>query len=264
MLVHDSSNSELMPSPRLVLIDIDGCLRPPLPFTLDIEVLQVLRSFNRKAMIDNTAVVSLISGRAQSDVQLLLELIDSSVPGICENGAAIVFPGVDDLIVDTLVTPDVLESLASFKNAATESLVRNRRATLRYGREWSVTLCPTDSHDLQSIRAFCIDLIIRQKYPLHCLTSARCIDVLPEGVDKGLGVTRLAEYLGLSLSEIAGIGDSAGDVPFLERVGYSACPGNADDSVKSAVAYIAKTDFAKGVIEIMGHLIDQRLRRHAP
>jgi haloacid dehalogenase-like hydrolase len=130
-------------------------------------------------------------------------------------------------------------------------LVQNRAATIRYGREWSVTLCPTDSRKLQEIREFSANLIAKHGYPLHCLTSARCIDVLPKGLGKGIGVARVAEFLHFPLSEIVGIGDSAGDISFLKRVGYSACPNNADHSVKSAVDYVAKTDFASGVIEIL-------------
>ncbi len=244
-----------MPSPKLVLIDIDGCLKPPLPFVFDADVLHALRGYNRRAVTGNTAVISLVSGRSQSDLQLLLELIDSPVPGICENGAAMVFPGIDDVIVDPLIGADALDELAGFEKEVREALVYKRLATIRPGREWSVTVCPSDKLNFQKIREFCSDVIGRRRYRLHSLTSARCIDTLPEGIDKGAGVARLAESLGVALSDILGIGDSSGDISFLRRVGHSACPHNADDFVKSVVGYIAKADFAEGVVEILRHFV---------
>jgi 3-deoxy-D-manno-octulosonate 8-phosphate phosphatase KdsC-like HAD superfamily phosphatase len=48
-----------------------------------------------------------------------------------------------------------------------------------------------------------------------------------------------------------GVGDSPGDIPLLRRVGYSACPGNADPSVKKIVNLIATKDFSDGVLEIL-------------
>src|SRR6266568_2428268 len=249
------SHSKLMTAYKVVLIDIDGCLRPPLPFVLDADVLHVLRNYNRRSGTEDGPVISLVSGRSQSDLQLLLELIDSPIPGICENGAACVFPGVDDVIVDGLVTPESLESLAALKDEV-KVLVKDRMVTIRSGREWSITLCATEREHLPRIREFCDELIIRRGYRLHCLTSARCIDILPKGIDKGVGVIHLAEYLGCSLSDVVGIGDSAGDIPFLERVGYSACPNNAEASVKNVTSYVAKSDFAAGVIEILTHLIN--------
>lgn len=60
------------------------------------------------------------------------------------------------------------------------------------------------------------------------------VDYLFMGVqDKVECATKLCESLGISLSEVAYIGDDLGDIKLLQLVGISACPANAPDYIKN-------------------------------
>jgi hydroxymethylpyrimidine pyrophosphatase-like HAD family hydrolase len=54
--------------------------------------------------------------------------------------------------------------------------------------------------------------------------------------------------------QMAGIGDTKGDLPFLDIVGYSAAPSNAHDIVKVAVDYVSPQAHAYGVAGIISKL----------
>jgi len=74
---------------------------------------------------------------------------------------------------------------------------------------------------------------------------------LPAGIDKGQGVRWLAELVGISLDDMAGIGDSPPDLSFLRIVGRAAAPANAHPEVKAAVGYVSPFRNGKGVVDII-------------
>ncbi len=51
--------------------------------------------------------------------------------------------------------------------------------------------------------------------------SGSYLDIMPTGVNKGNGIRRLTEHLGMDLSEVACIGDSENDVPMFKLVSHS-------------------------------------------
>ncbi|MDR0723745.1 MAG: HAD hydrolase family protein, partial [Endomicrobium sp.] len=65
----------------------------------------------------------------------------------------------------------------------------------------------------------------------------------------------ILKTLGLTLNEVAYIGDDIIDIPVLKSVGFSACPRDAVKDVKSNALYVSPLDGGKGVlrdvIEIM-------------
>ena len=77
----------------------------------------------------------------------------------------------------------------------------------------------------------------------------------PSCMDKLKYVKELCDNNGLTLDEIAYIGDDINDLPLLEAVGFSCCPADAIDSVKSIVDYISPYDGGDGVIRDVAEFI---------
>lgn len=74
------------------------------------------------------------------------------------------------------------------------------------------------------------------------------IDYLFQGAKDKLGIaTNLCKELGISLSEVAYIGDDINDIELLKNAGISACPNSAPESVKQVVQIILKKDGGEGV-----------------
>jgi len=63
------------------------------------------------------------------------------------------------------------------------------------------------------------------------------IDILPHGWSKGHAVEVLADYLGLSLDEVAVFGDSENDVSMLQAVSHSVAVRNASPEAMAAARY---------------------------
>jgi len=67
----------------------------------------------------------------------------------------------------------------------------------------------------------------------------RYVNVTRSGVDKGSGVRAAAELLGLSLDQVAAIGDETNDLPVLEAVGTGIAMGDSSDVIRGRAHLIA-------------------------
>ncbi|MCD8214912.1 MAG: HAD family hydrolase [Clostridiales bacterium] len=74
-----------------------------------------------------------------------------------------------------------------------------------------------------------------------------CLDMISEKASKGSAMLKLAEELGISLSEIAAFGDSENDLSMLTGAGLSVCMENGTEEVKKHCKMITKTNNEAGV-----------------
>lgn len=73
-------------------------------------------------------------------------------------------------------------------------------------------------------------------------------------VDKAEGVKKLAKVLNIELSKCIFIGDDLRDIPTLKLVGMPVCPSNACHEVISVCKYVAKFEFSRSILDIIGNL----------
>ena len=59
------------------------------------------------------------------------------------------------------------------------------------------------------------------------------VSITRKGVSKGAATRELADTLKVSLEDVMGVGDSTGDLPMLELVGYPVVMGNAPEKMRS-------------------------------
>lgn len=78
-----------------------------------------------------------------------------------------------------------------------------------------------------------------------------CCDVSIKGVNKYLGVKAIADDLGISMEEVACIGDNDNDVPMLEKAKISACVANGSVLAKQAAKVVVKSDQEAGVAQFI-------------
>lgn len=71
----------------------------------------------------------------------------------------------------------------------------------------------------------------------HCSAtrwSDNFADVIPQGGGKDVGIGKMLEHFGISVSETLAIGDGENDISMLKYCGIGVAMGNASDMVKSA------------------------------
>lgn len=72
-------------------------------------------------------------------------------------------------------------------------------------------------------------------------------------------IKEIANNKNIALSEIIYIGDDLNDLEIIKNVGFSACPNNAQEEIKTQVNYIAKLSGGNGAVrEIINFLIEEK------
>ncbi|WP_028044503.1 Cof-type HAD-IIB family hydrolase [Candidatus Stoquefichus massiliensis] len=75
------------------------------------------------------------------------------------------------------------------------------------------------------------------------------LELTPKGVNKGLGIEHLCDYLNISTDQCIAVGDSDNDLEMLDTVGLAIAMGNANENVKNIADIIVNDCEHDGVVE---------------
>ena len=79
-------------------------------------------------------------------------------------------------------------------------------------------------------------------------SSSRYIEFNKKGVNKGVGLKWLADYLDVPIEETIGIGDNYNDIDMIKTAGLGACVASAHQDIQDISDYVAKRDYADGSV----------------
>ena len=81
------------------------------------------------------------------------------------------------------------------------------------------------------------------------------MDITPPGIDKAVGLSKLAQYLQIDKSEIMACGDGDNDLAMIEYAGLGVAMGNAIDDVKNIAQFITKDCNENGIAYVIDKFI---------
>ena len=94
---------------------------------------------------------------------------------------------------------------------------------------------------------------LRERFPevQFMKSSAHYLEIIAQGVDKGVAILRLGELFGIQKDEIMAFGDGQNDLSMIEAAGTGCAMGNAVESLKQAADIIAPKNTQDGVAQIL-------------
>ena len=101
----------------------------------------------------------------------------------------------------------------------------------RYNEEVTKLLSVTDSPEETERRIAILDERFGDRLSV-VRSAARYAEIVNKGISKASGIQKLAEVLGVEISETMAIGDAENDISMLKAVGLSVAMGNAVPAVK--------------------------------
>jgi HAD superfamily hydrolase (TIGR01484 family) len=237
---------------RLIVFDIDGVLTDGEAQPWDLGLMAELAELNRAARLDSSRpAVTLCSGRPAPYVDAMLQAIDGHLPAVFESGAGLYDPAGYRFIPNpSLGTGSVLRQA---KQRLIQKLVRPGHAAIQPGKEYSMSLFPTDPAALAALEPLAREALGSLGLAVDLVYSASCLNVMPAGIDKAGGLYLLAKVTGIPLAAMLAVGDSAVDGPMLTVAGASAAPANASPYIQRIARYVAPSPTAQGVREILAH-----------
>lgn len=91
-------------------------------------------------------------------------------------------------------------------------------------------------------------------YTTTCKSLPFFLEFFNSGVSKGKAIEFIAEYCGISTTEIVGFGDGMNDMPLIRTAGFGVAMGNAFPEVKAAADYVTSTNNEDGVAKVIEQL----------
>jgi hypothetical protein len=93
--------------------------------------------------------------------------------------------------------------------------------------------------------------------PVDIIDTTYAVHIKDRRVDKGTGLRRVAERMGIDLRDFAAIGDSYSDLAIFELAGFRAAVGNACQELKDMSDFVAQARYGEGFAEIIDHMIKE-------
>ena len=109
--------------------------------------------------------------------------------------------------------------------------------------------------DIEAVRHYVKELGL----PVDIIDTTFAVHIKDKRIDKGTGLRRVAERMGINLNECAAVGDSNSDVPMFELAGFRAAVGNASPELKEISDYVARTKYGNGFAEIIDYMNQKKM-----
>jgi len=230
---------------KLFVSDIDGCLAMPYEsFRMD-----RIRELMDRIQEPGRPVFSLCSGRAYAYVEAMTQLLGIRVPTLFESGA-----GMFDVTTGTSkfhpsFTPAIRRDVKDIQAFMEQVIDRCPGLSMDHAKLTQGAAAGREEYGLYDALAEIKEFVDREFPHFNTFHTHISIDVVPEGLTKAEGISWLAEEMGLSMEEVAFIGDTNGDLPALKIVGSSFCPANGQDALKAQVDHASALCDIDAVIE---------------
>jgi len=123
---------------------------------------------------------------------------------------------------------------------------------LQFGKEAHLSVFSEHPEVFGAIQERIQQFVARSGGPELIITATHFyLNISLAGVDKGNTLRFLLDQLHTSRDEAAGIGDTEGDLPLREAVGFFACPANARPALKAVADYVSPYSTLEGVLDIL-------------
>jgi hypothetical protein len=242
---------------RLVVVDVDGVLSSGEAAPLDFAVLQRLAEYNDRARHEPTCpAVTLCTGRPAPYVEVLMQAMHGVYPAVYEHGAGLFIPEPYGFQWHPAFTPETQARLTQLHTVLYEALVAADLAYFQPGKSASLSLFARTGMSLHELSRQAGRLAHEFGSAFRVEAGATCVNIMVRGLDKAAGVRWLARETGVPLGDMAGVGDSRGDLKFMRLVGWAGAPANAHASVKRAVHYTSPYEDGRGLVDILARLLE--------
>ena len=219
---------------KAVAFDIDGTLTHR-DRSIDLGAMDAIRRLK--------ALVVLATGNVFC-FPTAASILIGRISGIIAENGGVVSDGKSKIVSGNVEAcrraAEILESSGKFDLKRVDAL--ERVTEIAYSTDTNV-----DVNELKAMIAQCCSEV-------EVVDSGFAVHIKDRNVNKGLGLTKIAELFDLELDEFAAFGDSENDAKMLEVAGVGIAVGNADSTARSVADYVATEKYGEGVVEGLKHL----------
>jgi len=257
------------PDIKLVVVDLDGTL-------LDGQKQMPAQTFELiRELHDLGIAFAPASGRQWATVASMFEEVSDGLVVIAENGAYVTRDGVE--VASHPLDPSWVGGIVRKTEGLQEQdvdlgivvcgvesawITRTDRPFLDQVEPYYRRLTVTDDltsvedtvvklavHDFGDVETVTVPFLLEHSgsHPV-AVSGAHWVDVMPQGVDKGLAVRELQDSMGIDATQTMAFGDYLNDYEMLQSADWSFAMGNAHPDILEVAQYVAPPNTENGVI----------------
>ena len=260
----------------MIAIDLDGTLLRN-DKTISDRNLQVLRKANECGL---HAVIT--TGRAWPGAKRFAAQLGLDNPVITSNGAMIVNPVTEEPIRNTILCPkDACTILDMGRKRLTSQIIWSNNILYGlpvderlhdYGRRYGcMTPMPAPDREVllrqgiskilwyderETVNGWKQEVLATEFESVTVCTSEPCfLEFFNKKVSKAKAIETVGAMFGLTLSQIAAVGDAGNDIPMLRAAGLGVAMGNADEEVLAIADAVTGDNEHDGVADLVERLL---------
>jgi len=255
--------------PRKIAADVEGCVTPGVRSPYNLEGMAEIKTYNKMAnefyeKYGEEVFPSLffVTGRPGSYMEGVIQAVGAmgpafEMPSVVENGAAYWSHNERQIKKFHPLVEDRKEDLKGVSKFVDELMGRYKMVK-ESGKEVCISLNPLEMRVDGLYKNIVEEFKKENLYDIVDVThSASAVDITPKGVTKLSGLKHLLCEYDINPKDVLGVGDSKGDVEWLNYVGKAAAPLNATVDLREGVRdlWVADWEDAKGFSHVLQHFV---------
>lgn len=94
--------------------------------------------------------------------------------------------------------------------------------------------------------------LMERELPIEIVNAeSASLEISARGIDKGIGLEKLCEYLHITMSQVVVVGDADNDAEAMKKAGLAVAMGNANDQIKKLADVIVSDNDHDGCKEVL-------------
>ena len=210
---------------KAVVVDVDGTITYS-DRSIDCKAVMALRSLHVPVVI--------ATGNVLCVARAVAKLLGTSGIVIAENGGVIECGKVESDTSHIKECKEALEILKQHFSSLEMLELENRITEIGLRRNF----------DVEEARKF-----LGEDAPVDIVDTGFAIHIKSKKINKGTGLRRIAQMMGLDARDFVAFGDSPNDIEMLEVAGFGVAVGNAHPDLKKIAKMVTKGEHGAGVEE---------------
>ncbi|MBD3388835.1 MAG: phosphoglycolate phosphatase [Candidatus Altiarchaeales archaeon] len=214
---------------KLIAIDVDNTLIKP-GGKIQKNIIEIFKKIKCKGI-----KICLCSGRGYDSLERISKITKTDDYFIGEIGATTKF-GDEHVLLKEEEAFEIRKALRGL-------------ATVR-GRKIAVMV---KERDYEKVEKTLKENKLEVSFQKNNLSKA---DIVPSGIDKGVGLKHLRKRLGIKKNQVLAFGDFLNDLPMFREAGVRVAVANAHPKVKEEADLITNRGYGMGVYEILSNILE--------
>lgn len=235
---------------KLFLSDIDGCLSEPY-VAYDLGAFAQLRAWARRAETDpRFPRIGMCTGRSYGYAEAVAQALDLGAPALFESGAGSFDLHAARITWHPALTPAVEAELARARAFLVAEVVpQSETISYDYGKRSQAGIVTPRPGECEAFLPAVEAFVAAETPALRAFHTPFSIDVIARALTKANALAWIARDEGLTVDQLAFIGDTVGDAGAIGVAGFGAAPANGDADARAAADLVTDGEAIDGVLQ---------------